>query len=91
MMKVKRIVVDGMPTQCSECLFCETNGKPSSLDGWCWALKTEVTPFHIPRPTACPLEVENECVWGTYTFDELADGDWKYCPSCGKRIRYEEE
>ena len=38
----------------------------------------------------CLVEVEEICVWGTHTFYELADGDWKFCPNCGKRIRYKE-
>ena len=38
-----------------------------------------------------PLEVEEVCEWGTHTYDELADGDWKFCPNCGKRVKYVEE
>jgi len=87
-MNVKRIVVGEIVGNCFECDFCVLLGGNYICD-----IKHAVL-FHdlkTGKPSWCPLEVENECVWGTHTFDELADGDWKYCPSCGKRIRYEEE
>ena len=88
-MNVIKIVVDESEELPENCFTCELSQK-MQLDIYCPILNKKIFDLRF-RPEACPLEVEEFCEWGTHTYDELADGDWKFCPNCGKRVKYVEE
>lgn len=87
-MNVKRIVLkagEELPEVCWECEACQ-GISPDYL--YCMGKHIDID-AHNTRPSWCPLVVDECCDWGTHTLDELTD-DWKYCPLCGKRIKYVE-
>lgn len=58
-MDVKKIVVDKLPENCSECIIsCESM---YSTKYYCHALHNFFERWE--KPKECPLEVEEECVW----------------------------
>ena len=88
LMNVKRIIVDELPESCRFCPISDLS--PKNYGNHCTIMDCRFNDDRGLTPDWCPLEVEEECEWGTHTFDELADGDWKYCPNCGKKIKYVE-
>jgi len=79
-MEVKRIVVDELPKNCASCFYCGTDYSERPV---CFALEKEkdigyvVLGYRYPeiRPSWCPLQVEDECVYtGEYGgYDEYGD------------------
>jgi hypothetical protein len=67
-MKVKRIVVDELPKNCASCFYCGTDYSERPV---CFALEKEKDIGYVvlgdrypeTRPSWCPLQVEEECVW----------------------------
>ena len=99
-MEIKRIIVDELPTSCIKCnLYIDVDFSP-----YCPVLSRKFNlenEGYAARLDDCILQVEDECVWEEddefiYNYwtgcNTLIDGvGYKFCPNCGKRIRYEEE
>lgn len=98
-MNVKKIVLkigEELPENCWECDVCQ-GISPDYL--YCLVKHIDVD-AHSTRPDWCPLVVDECCEWVKEEFEMYIsphnNGDWsekddyKFCPSCGKRIKYVE-
>ena len=71
-MKIKQIIVDVLPDNCSHCKF---SGISIRNNWYCEIMHSRVIGEEPIRPSWCPIEVEEECVWsGNFVgYDENGD------------------
>ena len=109
-MNVKKIVVDELPEDgCSECCFSKVfTSKFGNDKVRCVATNKSVSDFAFgytkqPRPSWCPLVVDECCEWGILDAENgmyginceymgmiHIDFHYTFCPMCGKPIKYVE-
>jgi len=81
-MKVKRIVVDELPKNCASCFYCGTDYSERPV---CFALEKEKDIGYVvlgdrypeTRPSWCPLQVEDECMWKIETSLKGSRFEWR--------------